>query len=230
MTPLLILTLLATPSSGITESGTRGSLPGSSCEVRKLPGCVHDLRSGDLILFKTGNVVSNLLCHLVLCGGVTHTGIVVARPDGGLVLLETPTVGARVALSDIGPRLESYKGTVWVRRRCAALTPEQSHQLTAFAWTQAGKKYDYLGLFLMPVQLPVRIFCKRCPDPKAEQPSRWFCSSLVLAACAEAGLVDPCKVRPDGAAPVDFKLDLFLDLSHGWHTPEMLPRVPTGCR
>ncbi|MFM7150122.1 MAG: YiiX/YebB-like N1pC/P60 family cysteine hydrolase, partial [Gemmataceae bacterium] len=96
---------------------------------------------GDIVLFQTGHVAARVLCHLILCGQATHVGIVVTRADGTLGILETPTVGANVAINDLADQIHHYNGAVWVRRRTQNITRNQSERLSKFAQAQVGKPY-----------------------------------------------------------------------------------------
>lgn len=217
MTPLLVLAMMALP--GQLPDSIPTTVVSPTVEITK-DYC--GLEPGDLVIFQTSNIAWNVFGPLLLCGSASHAGIAVARPDGGVVILETPVIGAKVALLDPCPRIEEYKGRVWTRRRITPLTPEQSEKLTSFAWTQAGKKYDYLGLACLPVKMPFRMLPGSSESGK--HPSRFFCSELVLTACIEAGLIDGRKVHPGGAAPEDLRSDMYLDLSSGWHTPVLHPK------
>jgi hypothetical protein len=116
---------------------------------------------------------------------------------------------------------------MWVRRRCAPLTPEQLENLTTFAAEQEGKPYDVLGLCAMPLCRPFQLIHKSNPDLADVEQDRWFCGALVVGACVAANLVDPLHVRPKCVCPNDLMNDRLVDLSHGWEKP--LPLVVHAC-
>src|SRR5207248_9752190 len=69
-------------------------------------------------------------------GAPQHSGIVVAWPDGRLVVLEGgPHNTLRCGMGDVIPQLLSYANEerVWIRRRRIPLICEQSSCLTAFS-------------------------------------------------------------------------------------------------
>lgn len=171
---------------------------------------------GDLIFFRKDWLPTNVLYYVPLFGGPTHVGLIVSKPDGTLALLETPTIGSEVEFCDIFDRLQCYKGRMWVRRRCKPVTKEQSEWLTAFACAQHGKPYDFCGLLAWPICPPVRLLPLGSLSEKDLNPRRWFCSSLVCAACVSAGLLDAEVVLPHSTFPADLMNDLWLDLSPSW--------------
>lgn len=180
----------------------------------------YEPQPGDLILFQ-GKGIVNVIFALGHSGGATHSGIVVARPDGTLGLLESAGVQYPVMISDIDSRHQQYSGRIWVRRRCVPLTPEQSKRLTEFACAQEGKPYDLLGVFIPPFGHPVRKHRLKClTDEQLLNRPRWFCSELCMVALIEAGILDRCVVRPRMTDPRDLKTDRRLDLTEcGWEPP-----------
>ena len=78
------------------------------------------------------------LGHAAVGGaGVHHSGLIFARPDGSLGLIEAGPFNELVTrVIDPYQHMSNHvaRGTiVWVRRRRVPLTPEQSARLTAFA-------------------------------------------------------------------------------------------------
>ena len=173
-------------------------------------------QAGDLVLFRNKSFVMNLLGAAAFSARTTHAGIVVARPNGELAILETPAVGASVTFNDIRKRMDTYAGQIWIRSPHVPLTAEQSARLTAFAQAQEGKAYDLLGFFSLPVSWPVPIFKRQHGLVDDLTASRWICSSLAVSACSATGLIDADDVWPRGACADDLRDDLFLDLSAGW--------------
>lgn len=71
-------------------------------------------------------------------------------------------------------------------------TQAEAEAIRAFLESQLGKKYDWLGV--------VRFVSRTQLKPDAKE--KWFCSELVTAALAAAGIrlfknTEPCEVPPD---------------------------------
>src|SRR5262245_58567279 len=132
----LLLTALAAPADGMgLEVAHLGHTPAGEVHLgteRYLP------RPGDILLYRHASVAQNLVYSLAGAGGVTHAGLVVARPDGRPALLEAPGPFRSVRLAEMGPLLHGFQGRLWVRRRKVALTGAESALLTAFASAQVG--------------------------------------------------------------------------------------------
>ncbi|MFO0879613.1 MAG: hypothetical protein U0840_19890 [Gemmataceae bacterium] len=225
MTSFVLLSLLTLPAGTPSDSApgaVRFSIAVPGCKTSSAAKMPYQPQPGDIILFRSSNFVSNVLCNVVLCGGATHSAMIVPCKDGTLALLETPKVGSAVSLSDIETQLQKYKGKIWVRRRCKPLTPEQSQNLTSFACSQAGKSYDFVGLLVMPACRPMQLISKTTPHADDVDENRWFCSSLVVAACVAANLIDPREARPCCICPNDLMNDKLIDLSCGWDKPTTL--------
>ena len=146
------------------------------------------------------------LAHrITLIGAPDHSGLVVARPDGSLGMLEA---GPYDTLRGVcfGPdapamRLPGAGDQVWIRRRRVPLTPEQSAQLTAFALAQEGKPFALVRVLLQGTPLrggPLRTWWLGKPQ---QDRAGWFCSELVTEACVVAGLLDCETARPSATFP-----------------------------
>lgn len=163
-------------------------------------------------------------------GAPQHSGIVLACPNGRLVLLEAgPHNTFHCGLADVVPQLHSYAviERVWIRRRRIPLTAEQSDCLTAFALCANGKRFAVLRMLAQTTR-----FRSRGPllewgfgGPHGER-SSYFCSELLGEACVAAGLLDPVMTRPAAMFPRDFFfgrsdcafIDQYLDMSE-WDPP-----------
>jgi hypothetical protein len=168
------------------------------------------------------------------------SGIVFARPDGSLAVLEAGPNDTRwVATLDLLPHLQEYaeEGKVWIRKRRVPLTPEQSRKLTAFALAQDGKRFALVRLAgqLTPFRSrgPLRTFF--LGKPRGDRKS-YFCSELVCEACVAAGLLDPKRTRPSATYPRDLFfgrshnpfIDRHLDVNACWHPPARWTSAPAG--
>jgi hypothetical protein len=170
--------------------------------------------------------------RLALSGPPHHSGIVVARSDGRLAMLEAgPFNGIRVQIVDLDYCLEEHERRgekVWVRQRRTPLTAEQSACLTKWAEAQDGKRFAVFRLLGQ-----ITIFRSRGPlrtyfmgGPHGER-SAYFCSELVMETCVHVGLLDPATTRPSATYPRDLFFDKsvnkFLNehftLADGWYPP-----------
>jgi hypothetical protein len=187
---------------------------------------------GDLMLRLDSSVFWRVTHYMALAFDPNGSGIVFARPDGSLAVLEAgPNDTLWVRTLDLLPHLREYAdaGKVWIRRRRTPLTPEQSHRLTEFALAVDGKHF---ALWRLGVQLTV--FRSRGPlrtcfmgKPRGDGCRDYFCSELVSEACVAAGLLDPERTRPSATYPHDLfygrSLNLFidkhLDVNACWYPP-----------
>lgn len=191
---------------------------------------LYSPQAGDLVLFRNGNWFYRVAFRLTLTGPPTHIGIVVALPDGTHAVLETVDRRTGVRLMAMPNRLQTYSGTVWVRRIRRPLTEEQNAILTEFAVEQEGKKYASHRLIL-PAICPLlrsRLLAWLRPDKDFQQRRSWFCSELVAAACVKMGLFPPSRIRPWCTFPLDFYCDDLLDLSADWEPPFEWGQDPTA--
>lgn len=163
-------------------------------------------------------------------GAPQHSGIVLACPNGRLVLLEAGphnTFHCRVA--PVISQLQSYAviERVWIRRRRIPLTAEQSDRLTAFALCAEGKRFAVIRMFaqMTPFRSRGPLLEWGFGGPHGERWS-YFCSELIAEACVAAGLLDPTTTRPAAMYPRDFFfgrsdcafIDRYLDMSE-WDPP-----------
>lgn len=147
--------------------------------------------------------------HLIAgANGVHHSGIVFARPDGRLGLIEAgPFNKTVVEVMDPYAHISSHHGVgdrVWIRRRRVPLSPEQSARLTAFATAQDGKPFALARWFgqLTPLRTrgPFKTWFvgEACGNRRS-----WFCSELVTECCVAAGIMDRSIARPSATYPSD---------------------------
>lgn len=176
------------------------------------------------------------------CGskGVHHSGIVFARPDGTMALIEAgPFNAMTIQVMDPYEHMAKHvaKGDhVWVRRRRVPLTPDQSAALTAFLYPQDGKRFAVWRMLAQVTPLrsrgPIRIYWMGKP----QGPNRisYYCSELVTESLVWAGLMDAETARPSCTYPRDYfygrslnhYINAHLDLEPGWYPPSLwLPGV-----
>jgi len=188
-------------------------------------------KPGDIMLRLDNSVFWRVTHAMAFAFDPNGSGIVFARPDGSLAILEAGPNDTRwVGTLDMLPHLKEYAdtGRVWIRRRCVPLTPEQSCRLTAFAMAQDGKRFALgrLAGQLTPFRSrgPIRTYF--VGKPRGERWS-YFCSELVCEACVAAGLLDPKRTRPAATYPRDLFygksinpfIDKHLDVNLWWHPP-----------
>ena len=171
--------------------------------------------------------------HTIVGGaGVHHSGIIFARPDGSMAVIEAgPFNEMVVRVLDPYQHMSNHvaRGTkVWVRRRRVPLTPEQSAQLSAFALAHEGKPFALArGLsFATPFSRRGVLRTPFIGRPHGDRP-RYFCSELVVECLVAAGLMDCETARPAATLPRDLflghssnpYLDRHLDMEPGWYPP-----------
>jgi hypothetical protein len=189
-------------------------------DVWRAPAEPYVPRPGDIFL-ATDQALWARAGHWVAGGaGVHHSGIVFARSDGRMGLIEAgPFNAVRVEVMDpIGHMRDHIRAgdKVWVRRRRVPLTPEESARLTAYVERQDGKPFATLRLMGQVTPLrsrgPLRTWF--VGGPRGDR-DNYFCSELVVEACVAAGLMDAATARPAATYPRDLffgrSLNLYLD-------------------
>ncbi len=242
MLSLMCSVLLTAGSSGASEIECGGSYlyqPAFKIdnELRR-PGEAYLPQPGDIMLHLDNSIFWRVTHYMALAFDPNGSGIVFARPDGSLAILEAgPNDTLWVGTPDLLPHLKEYtgEGKVWIRRRCVPLTQEQSCRLTEFALAQDGKRFALgrLGQQLTPFRSrgPIRTYF--IGKPKGDRVS-YFCSELVSEACVAAGLIDPERTRPSATYPHDLffgrsynlYLDHHLEINAGWHPPALWTDCP----
>ncbi len=229
---LLCLTLLAGPLESAKPAGSYLYQPAFCIdEVLRGPAEAYVPQPGDIMLRLDHSVFWRITHYMALAFDPNGSGIVVARPDGSLAVLEAgPRDTMWVRTEDLLPHLKEYTdiGRCWIRKRKVPLTPEQSARLTAFACAVDGKRFalQRLGLQLTPFRTrgPLRTYFVGKPHGNRFS---YFCSELVCEACVAAGLLDPARTRPSATYPHDLFygrsynlfIDHHLDVNEGWHPP-----------
>lgn len=201
-------------------------------DVLRGPTEVYQPQPGDIYMSTDHLFIAKAGHRLALSGPPHHSGIVFARPDGSMAMLEAgPFNGIWVETLDLEYVLkkhEEYGEKVYVRRRRTPLTREQSAALTAWAMAQDGKRFAVFRLLgqvtILRSRGPIRT--EFMGGPHGER-SSYFCSELVMESCVAAGLLNPCDTRPSATYPRDIFFDhstnCFLNehmhLEEGWYPP-----------
>lgn len=237
MLTLLWLALASTGLPGQVE------VPGGGCsylyqpafcidEVLRTPAEPYLPQPGDIMLRLDNSVFWRVTHYLALAFDPNGSGIVFARPDGSMAILEAgPFDTLWVRTLDLIPHLKGYAsiGRVWIRKRKVPLTPEQSARLTEFALAQDGKRFAILrlGKQLTPFRTRGPIRTQFCGKPRGCKGRAYFCSELVCEACVAAGLFDPKTTRPTATYPNDLffgrshnpYIDKYLNVNECWYPP-----------
>jgi hypothetical protein len=186
---------------------------------------------GDIMVYTDSNLFWAITHNLALAFEPHGSGVVVAKPDGTLGILESgPNDCLKVHVLDMLPHLHEYeiKGPVWIRRRKCPLTPEQSACLTEWAMRQEGKNFALIRLggqlTLLRHRGPFRTYF--LGKPVGDRDS-YFCSELVTETLVHVGLIDAETARPSATYPHDLFYDksfnLYLNrhfnLAGGWEPP-----------
>ncbi len=204
---------------------------------------------GDIFLSTERDFAARFGHKLAHSGAPHHSGIVVARADGRMALLEGgPHRTLFIRIVDLNGNLAAYgeHNRIWIRPRCLPLTAEESCRLTAFAAAVDGKPFAVLRLLGQVTPLRCRgpftaSWCKSCAADFCADGSHqglknaYFCSELVTEACVAAGLFDPATTRPVATYPRDLffgrsrnpYVDQHLDMS-AWEPPARWTICP-GC-
>src|SRR5438270_299296 len=149
---LLSLCACATPPGGDPQGGvTYLCQPAAEIDdMLRGPAEQYVPQPGDIFLSTDKSRVVRAGHSCALSGAPHHSGILFARPDGSIAVLESgPFNGLRVGVVDLHDELhgrEKRGEKVWIRRRRAPLTPEQCERLTAWAMAQEGKRFAGLRM------------------------------------------------------------------------------------
>lgn len=177
---------------------------------------------GDIFFSTTESGLMRHCHHIAGAADPHHSGLVIARWDGRLAVLEAgPHNTLHIEIIDLLPHLNGYAHDqrVWIRARKVPLTPEQSQRLTAFAEAQDHKRFAWGRILgqLTPLRSRGPIRTKYVGKPNGSRDS-YFCSELVMESLVAAGLFDACKARPAATYP----RDLFFDSSNNPYLNETL--------
>jgi hypothetical protein len=207
-------------------------------EELRCPAEPYVPQPGDIMLRLDHSVFWRVTHYMALAFDPNGSGIVFARPDGTMGILEAgPNDTFWCRCLNLLPHLQEYAdvGRVWVRKRAVPLTPEQSARLTEFALHNDGKRFSFfrLGVQLTPFRTrgPIRTYFVGKPNGERRA---YFCSELVTEACVAAGLLDPERTRPSATYPHDLFygrswnlfIDKHLDVNKYWCPPARWTSCP----
>jgi hypothetical protein len=241
MTPMLFVALCCGADAG---AGGSYLYQPAYCldEVLRQPARPYVPQPGDIMLATDNKIFWKLTHNLAGTGHPHHSGVVFAKPDGCLAVLEAgPHDTVRINNLDWYPHFCLYeqKGRIWIRQRKVPVTPEQSACLTEFALAQEGK---FFSLVRLGKQLT--IFRSRGPlrtelmgKPHGIDRRGYYCSELAMEALVWAGLVDAETTRPAATYPRDIFFDRspnpylnnHLNLSDCWYPPARFTSCPAQC-
>lgn len=206
--------------------------------VRRGPARPYQPQPGDIVLATDDNLFWKITHNLAGTGHPHHTGVVFARPDGSLAVLEAgPYDTIRIRVLEVLPHLRIYecKGLAWVRARKCPLTAEQSACLTEFALRQDGKLFALgrLAKQLTPFRPRGPLRTRFVGGPHGDRRS-FYCSELALEALVAAGTLDPATTRPAAAYPRDIFFDRspnpfinrYMKLCGQWDAPALWTSCP----
>jgi hypothetical protein len=240
-------TFLSLLALALVGSVAAGQEPGNSylCQpayviddAYRLPVEAYTPQPGDIMLTTDKNPFFEVMFRLAFTGHPHHSGIVAARSDGRIAVLESgPHDTLHVEFLDAIPHLRSYeeKGQVWMRRRRTPLTAEQCAKLTA--WSERQDHRWFAGLRLCGQLTPFRcrgpVRTQFVGGPHGERNS-YFCCELLMESCVAADLVDPVNTRPAAMYPSDVFydksrnpwVDKHMNLAADWYPPQRWSSTP----
>jgi len=174
-------------------------------------------RPGDIVLYDDYNRFFHFVYSIAGTGPPTHVALVIEGDDGRPALLELtgPTViRAKVVIMDVAERLQSYSGSIWVRRLRQPLKPEQCAALNSFAHAQEGKDFAYRRIALQVTPFRPRTGLRHyCFAHTYLNRNRWICSEIVVAAACSAHILNPTVCTANAMYPRDLAFDETYDLS-----------------
>jgi hypothetical protein len=187
-------------------------IPSESAGYQRMDPMEYEPREGDLLFFTDEKWVRRVLFWCAGTGRPYHVGLVVKDAQGQFCTLEArPHSENWVFILKMRERMETYHGSIWVRRLRKPLSEEQSKTLTNFAYSQQGKPFAFMRLAFEGTPLSVRRGLGRLvfAGPHTQKPN-WFCSELTTAALIECGLFEGRGVWPNCVYP----RDLFYDRTY----------------
>jgi len=173
-----------------------------------------------MIIYAYDQPMWNSLYRIFKSGPPTHSGVIFRLPDCSLRILETGSLQPpKVDIVEVQPRLNTYRGSLWLRRLHHPLTPEQSAKLTDFALDQGCKRFAQVRVLLegLTGRNLSRVRWLLVGPPPFERPA-YYCSELVLIALVVADVLPIGILGPRMPDPRDLFWDKPHDLSC-WYGP-----------
>jgi hypothetical protein len=238
--PVMLGVCVLAGGDGVIAPGSHLYQPAYQIDdVLRLPAEPYAAQPGDIFLATDRALWARAGHRLAGSGAPHHSGIVFARPDGQMAILEAgPYNSVVVEVIDLLDHLSTHERRgekVWIRRRKTPLTPEQCARLTEWALAQEGKPFATVRLLaqITPFRTrgPLRTFF--CGGPQGER-DKFFCSELVVETLVHLGLVDPATARPSATYPRELFFDhspnpyinAHQDLSACWYPPARWTSCP----
>jgi hypothetical protein len=126
----------------------------------------------------------------------------------------------KVAVVEVGPRLQSYEGKIMMRRLREPLDCQQRAALADFALAQQGKGFATVRALLQLTPFRARVGLRRLIFGRTDfNRRRWLCSELVAAAATAAGILDRKSCPANTIYPRDLAYDESIDLSGTYDPP-----------
>ena len=192
----------------------------------------YEPREGDVFIGVARRLCSRPVMRVFTRTNEIHAGIMVKDSCGNVRLLEADR-GTGVRMHDPIAYLADYRqnyGDVYIRRLTFDLSEEESEALTCFAEEIIGR--DYAAIHELINAVFAQPFIDRAsPGQWLENPDRWFCSEVVVAALQEAGLLHP-DIRSSSMIPNYLMGDLLApdwDPPHRW-TPAIVRHLEVDKR
>lgn len=160
---------------------------------------VADLRPGDVIFSTTPSWGSAAIRRFTNNGPASHVRLYIGK---GFVIESEPGIGVAPQSVTEAISKDSYD----VAFRVEGITSGESDAAVAFAWSQVGKTYSYWGA---AAQVMFAMSGRAATVNLGADDGRrrsYFCSELVLAAFAAAGveLATVGNASPNGIVPLTF--------------------------
>lgn len=203
---------------------------------RRGPSLPYQPQAGDVLLLSNTNLVWSFAYFLSGTGSPGHSGLVACMNDGKLGLLEAGyNEEPWVRFTPLDERLRNYPGTIWVRRRKAAIDDVQSKILTYYGNAIDGKRYGVVRLLGQLTPFRSRGPCRTefIGKPRGIR-SSYICSEAVLEGLVMARLLDFETTRPAATYPRDMFFDespnryisAHLPLAFDWEVPALWKIAP----
>ena len=225
---LSVLLGACAPLIGQQVSTTFAPAPVGSLAVaaeNRVENAPYHPQPGDLCICDDFNRFRHAVYRLAGTAAPTHVCMVIADRDGKPAVLDIggpKLITSKVLIMDVEMRFLTYPGDIQVRRLKQPLTPEQSRELTEFAYAQEGKGFALSRVILQGTPLSARKGLRKTLFAKTDfNRTRWFCSEIVVAAGTRAQIFNPREVFANATYPRDLAFDETINLSTLYHPASM---------